>query len=74
MVYEPYRHNINDNRPRPLEVILSSKEISLHVITDFNADKRSCNPDNPASSISFSRDRTSLELRAIRRVYSELEK
>lgn len=47
------------------------QETALLVIADFNAGKRSCNPNNPASSISFSRDRTSLERSAIRRVHSE---
>jgi hypothetical protein len=36
--------HINDNRPRPLKVILTSKDITLRVIADFNFGKRSCNP------------------------------
>lgn len=58
-------------KPRPLKVVLSSKEMALSLVSAFNSHKRT--QLVPANSISISRDRTLLERQEIRRVYTELE-
>lgn len=58
-------------KPRPLKIILSSKEVALNFLTVFNTYKRTLSP--PTDTISISRDRTLLERQEIRRVYNELD-
>jgi hypothetical protein len=58
-------------KPRPLKVVLQSKEMALSLVSVFNSHKRT--QSVPANSISISRDRTLLERQEIRRVYTELE-
>lgn len=59
------------SKPRPLKVVLQSKEMALNLVSIFNSHKRT--QSVPANSISISRDRTLLERQEIRRVYTELE-
>ncbi|KAE9542413.1 hypothetical protein AGLY_003274 [Aphis glycines] len=58
-------------KPRPLKVVLSSKEMAHSFVSAFNSYKRT--QLVPANSISISHDRTLLERQEIRRVYSEHE-
>lgn len=63
-------HKIS-GKPRPLKVVLPSKEVALSLVSAFNSHKR--NKLVPTNSISISRDRTLLERKEIRHVYTELE-
>jgi len=58
-------------KPRPLQEVLSSKEMALSFVSTFNSHKRT--QLIPANSISISRDRTLIERQEIRRVYTDLE-
>jgi len=59
------------NKVRPLKVIFPSKELASTFINEFNVGKR--NARAHSISIAVVRDRTLLERKHIRRVYTELE-
>lgn len=61
---------VQPNIIRPLKVILKTKDEILHIISTFNASKKS----NPAIIISISRDRILMERKLVCRTYAELTK
>jgi hypothetical protein len=63
----------NNRGPRPLKVFLSSKDVALKLISDFNSFERSQSPNDVPNPISISRDRTKQERENIKRIYAELD-
>jgi hypothetical protein len=62
---------LGSNKVRPLKVIFPSKELASTFVNDFNIGKRNAKANS--ISIAVVRDRTLLERKHIRRVYTELE-
>lgn len=59
--------------PQPLKVFLTSKEIALKFIADFNLSVKDLPASSPARTISVIHDRTARERQFIRSVYAELD-
>lgn len=63
----------SDKGPSPLKVFMSSKEVALKLIADFNIGVRDLPATRTARSISAIRDRTPREREFIRFVYADLD-
>lgn len=63
----------SDRGPRPLKVFLSSKEVAQKLIADFNIGVRNLSSTSAVRSISVIRDRTPMERKFIRSVYTDLD-
>lgn len=63
---------VNEKGPRPLKVILPSKEIAVNLLSNFKTALLSRDSNEPMFSLSITCDRTVPGRSHIRRVYSDL--